>query len=318
MPDHKTTYLQFCETATSLPLFFQPWWLDQVCIEGTWEVALSFDQGDQVIGVLPYYLRKVWGIRMVRIPRLTPYLGIWLNYPENLQKRNRRYAFEKKVMTNLLEQVPRLAYNIHQHPVEVDNGLPFLWQGYELSNWYTYRFAANTPLESIKEGMKASVRNKIEKAHQSLVLEESDEVEVFFKLNEYSFQRQGRNSPYSLDFLRKLDQELVKRGQRKIYLARDEKGQAQGGIYLVWDQHTVYNLAMGVHPEWRNSGAVQLLLWQAIRWAMDHDRSFDFEGSVLENIEGVFRDFGGERLAYLRTSRYANPWWKALGALMEK
>lgn len=316
MSNKKAQYKQFCEGAKELPLFLQAWWLDLVCANGSWEVALAFDQGGQITGVLPYYLTKSYGLSIIQLPKLTPYIGVWLRYPDNPQKRTSKYAFEKKVMTELIGQLPKVSFSAHHHPIAVDNGLPFYWQGYESSNWYTYRFASGTPLEEIKMGMKASVRNKIDRAEQNLLLTESFSATAFYELNKLSFDRQELKMPYSLDFFQKLDKALSEKGQRKILIVRDQEGIAHAGIYLVWDQKTLYNLALGGDATLRKSGAIQLLLWKGIQLAMKKGLTFDFEGSMIENIEGVFRDFGGERVPYLRTTRYGSRWWKILSLII--
>lgn len=317
MSDHKQRYIEFCQTAPPIPLFFQPWWLDLVCQPDHWNVALSFSQGGEITGVLPYYQQKSMGLSTIRRPLLTPYLGVWLRYPENPQKRTQRYAFEKKTVSNLLKQLPKTVFATFHHPVELANGLPFLWQGYQVSNWYTYRFTSGAPVETIRAGMKASVRNKIDKAEKALLLTESFSPEAFYQINQLSFDRQGLAMPYSLPFFKKMDQLLSSKGQRKILVVKDPAGLDHAAIYLVWDQKTLYNLALGGHPERRKSGAVQLLLWKGIQLALSKGLDFDFEGSVMENIEGVFRDFGAERVAYLRTERFANRWWKVLYTLLK-
>ncbi len=295
-------------------MFFQDWWLDAVCSDGTWNVALSQDRGGAITGVLPYYQTKEWGIPMIRLPMLTPYLGIWLKYPDNEQKRERRYAFEQKTMQTLLDQVPQLPFVVHHHPPELQNGLPFFWSDYRNSNFYTYHFSATSNLANIRGGMKSSVRNKLEKATQQLSIRKVSEAKAFYQINQQSFQRQGLSIPYSWSFFETLDRELDQRGQREILLAVDAEGEVHAGIYLVRDQQTFYNLALGGNTDLRKSGAIQLLLWQGIQMALEKGLHFDFEGSMIPAVEGVFRDFGAERKAYLRTEKTANRFWRLLRA----
>ena len=59
-----------------------------------------------------------------------------------------------------------------------------------------------------------------------------------------------------------------------------------------------YNLIMGVKEEYRKEGITQLLLWEAIKKAKEKCPQFNFEGSMLLNIEPVFRRFGGKQKAY--------------------
>lgn len=316
MSENKKRYREFCQAHSEVPLFYQAWWLDLVCGKTNWAVALAFDKGRGITGVLPYFVTTEYGLKMLRMPSLTPYLGVWINYPEQ-QKRNRRYAFEKKVINELLEQVPQTVFRVHHHPIAIENGLPFLWQDYEVHNWYTYRFQSGVNLQLIKNEMKASVRNKIEKASESLKVEITNAPKDFFRINQLTFERQGMKTPYTFDFFKDLDEALSIRGQRKILLAKDLTGQTHAAIYLVWDENTIYNLGLGADTQLRKSGAIQLLLWEGIQLANTKNLNFDFEGSVIESIESVFRDFGAERVPYLRTVKYKNRWWRMLATLMK-
>ena len=96
---------------------------------------------------------------------------------------------------------------------------------------------------------------------------ESEDIERFYKVNKLTFERQSEKIPYSLDLIKKIDETLSNKKQRKILLTKDQKGQIHAGIYLVWDQKCVYNLMLGANTDLRSSGAIQLLLWEGIQLA---------------------------------------------------
>ena len=59
------------------PLFFQPWWLEAVS-PGAWDYAVV-RRGEEVAAVLPYTFKvRLNRLRLIEMPRLTPYLGPWL------------------------------------------------------------------------------------------------------------------------------------------------------------------------------------------------------------------------------------------------
>ena len=127
LTERKKIYQAFCASQPELPLFFQPWWLDAVCVEGEWDVCLSLDKGGNVRGMLPYYLKKYYGFTVSTMPMLTPYLGPWIVYPP---KRKDRFSFENKVMKELIEQLPAVAFSRQDFPVVTQNSLPFIWSGF--------------------------------------------------------------------------------------------------------------------------------------------------------------------------------------------
>jgi GNAT acetyltransferase-like protein len=303
---NKETYREFCQRQVDLPVFFQDWWLDVVCEKGKWDVCLSKDNGDNIKGVLPFYRTTFFGMKVIKMPDLTPNLGIWMNYPNVGGKQKASYRFGKRVIEDLIMQLPKVMYYAQRHPIQLTNWLPFFWDGYKQTTRYTFRIEQPIDLKEAYAKFKSSTRNKISKAKKEVELIETDDIELFYKINQLTFERQGLKMPYSLAFLKKIDAALFKRKQRKILLARDVENRYHAGIYLVWDKKTVYNLLLGADTKLRNSGAVQRLLWEGIQIAAAKKRTFDFEGSMMPNIESVFRSFGGKLTPYSKIYKEDN------------
>lgn|GEM_PF-4541022 len=67
----------------------------------------------------------------------------------------------------------------------------------------------------------------------------------------------------------------------------------------------------------RTSGASSLLLWEAIRFALQVAERFDFEGSMFEPIERFFRGFGAVQKPYFQISKVDGKWLKLAYGLKE-
>ena len=80
--------------------------------------------------------------------------------------------------------------------------------------------------------------------------------------------------------------------------------QPHAGVYLVSDSRSVYYLLGGSDPELRNSGATSLLMWEAIRWASEQGKQFDFEGSIVEPIERFVRSFGARQTPFFKIEKH--------------
>ncbi|MEM1321918.1 MAG: GNAT family N-acetyltransferase [Bacteroidota bacterium] len=301
--NNKEQYRKLCTARQELPLFFQDWWLDVCCGPKQWDVALAKDKAGHVLGIMPWFLGRNKGLKMLYMPPLTPYLGPWFFYPSGLK---RQHSFEKKVIAALVEQLPDCAFFFQDCTLGFDNWLPFYWKGYKQTTRYTYVFDDLSDLDAIFLGLNSSVRNKIRKAEKQLTITTVEDIEIFYQLNQKTFARQQMDAPHSLAFLRKLDKALEERAQRYIYIAKDAEGQAHAGLYLTWDRHTAYNLMLGADTQLRTSGAVQLLLWRAIQEAARRCLRFDFEGSMLPSVESLFRSFGARQQPYFRLYKGRN------------
>lgn len=318
MPANKELYKQFCQINRDIPVFFQPWWLDIVTHEGSWEVLMDTTDDGKVRGVMPLFQKTKFGLKYGSMPPLTPYLGIYINYPNNIEKEERKRAFEEKVVTNILDQIGNRTYFNQNFHRGFGAWLPMHWRGYRNTTKLTNVFEDLSDLETIKSGMKDSLRNKLNKADKLLRVEESQDIALFHEINKKTFSRQGMAIPYSLSFLKKLDNALSERGQRKIFLAKDESGQYHAGAFIVIDNRYHYLIALGGDTELRKSGAIPFLIWHAIQDAAKSEKSFDFEGSTIPAVAGIFRNFGAKQVPYYNIYKSKNKLTDALLTMVGK
>ncbi len=315
---YKSIYRNLCENEKALSIFSQDWWLDTVCDQGDWNVCLSFDKGGKVTGSLPFYLTKYKGFKVIQMPKLTPFHDLWIRYPHNLQQQNRRYAFEKKTMNSLIDQLPKVAFLSQSYSYTLTNWLPFFWQGFDQKTFYSYRIMDLTDMKGVYSNFKSSIRNKIKIAQQHLEVVSNDDIELFYHINQLSFERQGIKMNRSLDFVKKLDNVLKSKNAREIYFANDEKGQTHAAVYVVYDQLSAYKLATGVDKSKAAQGAVQLLIWTAIQAAAKQVNCFDFAGSMMHGIEPMFSGFDGTQSPYFNIQKSGNKVFSLLNLLRKK
>ncbi len=297
-PDNRTRYRQLCAVEPKIPLFSKDWWLDAVCGKDNWNVALSL-QNDAIIGALPYYTEKKRGFTYMTMPTLTQHLGVWITYPPE-QTATNKLSFEKDVLTELIEQLPKADLYCQNLYYTLTNWLPFYWKGFEQTTRYTYVLEDLSDPEKLLTSFKSNIRTDIKKAQKTVTVQESDDLEAFYKINSMTFKRQNISMGHSFELLQRIDRACAERSARKIFFAKDAEGRTHAAVYLVWDSESAYYLLSGGDPELRNSGATSLLLWHAIQYASKVTKRFDFEGSMIEPVERFFRAFGGTQSPYLQ------------------
>jgi hypothetical protein len=308
--EHKTRYADFCQT-NDVPLHVQPWWLDAVCGAEAWDVCLAADGGGAVLGVLPYFKTRRFGLTVVLQPPLTTYGGPWLRYPNNADlKPQRRYDFEKRVFDELLRQLPRSAFFQQNFHPDVQNWLPFHWAGFRQTTRYTYIFDDVSDLEKIRASFKNTLRTDLKKAERATEIQrEDDAVELLFHLHQLSFLRKNRHPPYSFDIFQRLHAALNERGQSACFIARDRRSNApHAGLYLVFDNRRANVLLTGNAPAFKTHSAVWGLFWEAMQFCSERDLSLDFEGSMERGIERGFRAFGARLTPYHQVWKAGNKW----------
>lgn len=316
MSNLKAKYTQFC-TTHYVPLTLRPFWLDAVCGTNGWDVALATDQGGEVTGSLVYHHTTYCGFSIIKMPPLTDYSGLWINYPDNLEKPTSRYGFDKEVGTELIRQLPKTAFFYQQWHPAVTNWLPFFWKGFRQTTLYTFRLQL-TDEGVLFENLKRTARKNIRRALQTVQVETSDDLPALYRVATQSFERQQLRPHYPFELLQTLDKELKNRNLRTIYLVRDATGKIHAGAYLVYDERCAYYLLSGADAAVRHSQAQYLVQWQAILDCISKVETFDFCGSVLEPVERALRAFGGELTPHFKITKARNKFFYLAGILLNK
>ena len=303
----KEKYRVLCGEDNTIPMFMQPWWLDAVCKKGSWEVCLSFDNAGEINGALIYYAVKLRSlVTAIVMPELTPHTGIWLNLPNiHKLKKHSQYTNTKKIVASLVAQIPQVSLFHQKIHVGLTDWQPFFWEGYHGEIHYTYTLDL-TDTQKIYADMKGSVRTAIKKANTIVKVELCEDISAFYALCKKSLEKQSAKQPFLFETLISLDKVLQERNCRKIFLARDAEGNAHGAVYIVYDddKKSAHYLIGGSDPVLRQSGAVMLLLWQAILDAGERGYTlFDFEGSMIPTVENAFRNFGATQTPFFRITK---------------
>ena len=296
----KTRYLAFCRAAPDVPVFAQPWYLDACADGGCWDVVLAEEKG-QVVAALPFFYKQKGPFRYVTMPAFLKWLGPYL-----LPEMRGRLPKEHELIRALIAQLPAFAAFKQNFYPTATNWLPFYWQQYRQTTYYTYRLHQLRDLTRVEAGLSAGIRRDIRLARQQVRVVHNLTLEEFYRVNMRSFERQGLPAPYSLAQLGRLDAALATAGQRQLFFAVDAHDQVHSVAYLVWDRTTAYYLLAGDDPTLRASGAGVLLAWECIRYASQVLKldCFDFEGSMLPGVERIRVRFGAVQTPYFYVWKY--------------
>jgi len=276
-------------------VFEQPWWLDAVA-PGAWTAA-TVQRDGQVVARLPFVRSHRFGLDLITQPGLTQTLGPWL--APSAGRYANRLDSEKKLLTALIEELPRFDHFRMNFSPSLTNWLPFYWAGFQASVRYTYRIDDLSDLDRVRGGFQEHVRRGIRKAEASLAVDPDFPLEKLIELDARTYARQGHRPPQSADFISRLDAACSARGARRILGAVDSRGAAHAALFVVWDEHALYAILNARDPAREAFGANTLLYWEAIRLAAEVSAAFDFEGSMIQPIEHFFRGFGGRQTPYL-------------------
>lgn len=308
----KEAYLRHC-SRQDVPLFLQPWWLDATGRD--WGVVLAH-KGAAIAGTWVYTTDSRFGLRILRNPPLTPYLGPHIVFPADL-KQSKQDNFEHETLSALLAQLPPVkVWSTALWPGLRQAGL-FRQHGFSLQVRQTFIMdLRDASEETVFNRLHEDFRRNIRKSAAELVI--SDEPELLERL--YGFQsatldRKALRMYYSFGYMQRLFSAARERGQCALWVARRE-GEVQAALWHLWDASRAYYLVGARREGLRDNRAVTALIWQAMRESLVMGkRSFDFEGSMDPGVEAFFRHFGAGRELYLSLEKTESLLWKAAGLL---
>lgn len=299
----KDKYRQLCKEEKTIPIFSKDWWMDAVCGEDNWDV-LIVEKGGEIVASMPIYIKQKCGLKYITQGKLTQTNGIHIRYPEN-QKYEKRLSYEKEVMNDIIDQIEQLdvAYYQQNFHYSVTNWLPFYWRGFEQTTRYTCVIEDLSDLDEIYNNFSKNNRKIIRNAEKEANVYITDDLNLFYDLNNKVFERQGLSIPYEFDLISRLDNACKQNNSRIMIAAEDKDYTVHSIIYLVWDAQSAYLIMSGTDPDHRDSNFKSLLVWEGIKYASQVTQKFDFEGSMIENISDFFRKFGAVQKPYFSISK---------------
>jgi lipid II:glycine glycyltransferase (peptidoglycan interpeptide bridge formation enzyme) len=292
----KAQYQQFCQSEPGLPIFFQDWYLDAVCQEGEWGVAMVEEAG-QVKGIWTYFMKQKMGFRYVTMPNFVKFMGPYLPGNPSISEQH-------QILAKLLAQIPPVASIKQDFHYSITNWLPLYWQNFQQTTRYTYLLDVSD-LQKVLDGVNRNMRRNIKKASEQIKIEHWDDPERFYLVNKKSFDRQNIPIPYTLAQFLRHDAALNVQQRRKLFFAVDQRGQLHGASYVIWDDQVAYYHLAGDDPQFRQHGAGILLIWEAIQFLHNElgVNTLDFEGSMIKNVEAIRRQFGAIQTPYFSVSK---------------
>ena len=310
---NKQKYRQLCVVDKYIPLFSQAWWLDAVCGNEHWDVLLV-EKAGAIVGSMPFYRKRRYGMTLLSQPQLTQTLGPYIKYPDN-QKHDARLSHEKSVMTELIDRLPQFDHFIQNFHYTNTNWLPFYWKGYSQTTCYTYVIEDLTNLDLVFSNFSHAKRKNINKAEKLVNVVFDIDAERFYENHKMTLSKQNSAINYSFELFQRIYNSGYASKSACTIGAIDEAGNLHGALFVVWDETSAYDLISTIDPDFRNSGAASLLVREVIRFVSTKTKKFDFEGSMIEAVEGSFRQFGAIQTPYFRVTKTPSRLLRARQAL---
>ena len=300
---NKERYIEWVGQQEYVPISMNPWWLDAVCAGKEWDVLLAEDKDGEIIGAMPYLLRKRAWFKYIIMPQLTQIGGIWVT--SEITADRWRTA---EVCRSIAEQMDKmgLAYYYQQYlPGSLCVGA-LRALGYKTKERVTYRMEDLSDLDKVIASFSKNKRRQLQKA-LSLHAEHTMEIEDFYRFHTRCLSSRKRKCMYSREFLLVLERKARRLNQCEVLSICNADGEVYAAAFLVWDKSYMYYLIPAYDPAFAESGASALLALEAMKLARDKHVTFDFEGSMDRGIAKHYKQFGSVPVTYFSVEKYYKP-----------
>ena len=300
---NKERYIEWVGQQEYVPIMMSPWWMDAVCAGKEWDVLLAEDEHGNILGAMPYLVRKRAWFKYIIMPQQTQIGGIWVTAEITADKWK-----TAEVCRNIANQLDsmQLAYYYQQYLpgslcVDAMRGL-----GFKTHERITYRVDDLSDLDALIESFSKNKRRQLQKA-LSLHAERKMDAEEFYRFHTNCMQARKRKLSYSREFLLVLERKARRLGQCAILSVCNADGQPYAAAFLVWDKHNMYYLIPTYDPAFNESGAGALLVLEAMKLAREKHVHFDFEGSMDKGVAKHYQQFGSTPTVYFAVEKYYKP-----------
>ena len=288
----------FVDKSPQGSIFAKTFWLDAV--GSKYNILGCFDKGNRIVAGMPIIESERGYLTM---PKLTQTLGIvFSDFSE--MKYVKRISKEKDIIMDFVDNIPGFKCFDYGFHYNFTNWMPFMWKGYKQQTRYTYVIEDIQNIEKVRSEFADNTKSVITKSvGLNLKVIDSLTLSDMYNMLKKTFERQNMSVPFDFHWFSCFDEIINKNNARKMFFTVDAQNNLHAALYLVYDKNSAYYLLGGADPEFRSSGAMYLNVFEAIKYSASFTNKFDFEGSVVPQIESMFRSFGASQKQYFRISK---------------
>lgn len=271
-----------------------------------------FDDDNKLTGGFFIY-RSTAGrvITHYKNPPFTPHIGLFYENPS--QNRSNYNTFDKAVLSciaDFLAELPCQLLTIAM-PVGINDMQPFVWKNFSVVPNYTYLLDLSLTTEEMYGNFTTDKRNSISKAtRDGMTVEVCTDMKLIEKMVSGTYKRKTKKLNESI--LAQILFKFADSSNSFAFMCRRED-EPLAACFCLYYNNTCYYLLGGYSQQGKHQGAGTLALWKCIEHAKSIGlKKFDFEGSMLPEVEKFFRGFGGDLVPYYTINRAVAPLNRAL------
>lgn len=290
-------------------VFNSPEWID---IYGKELITLGiFNDNNELIGSFYVFKNKKLGLTYIVNPPFSP--GNALCFKNPAEGKSNRITFEKGIHECiakwLMNQNAKLC--VSSFPVQINDMQEYFWKDFKVIPHYTYRLQLNSDVDDLFSNLTGEKRKSIRKAEKDgIKVRQEKNAKPIIELVKKTFSR--KNKKFNFLLAEKIIHEFLGNGKGFAFVS-EQNGKDLSCNFCIHDNNTAFYLFGGYNSENKHHGAGVSSMWNCILHAKSIGlKTYDFEGSMLPEVEKFFREFGGDLTPYYTINKAGMPFEMAL------
>jgi len=253
----------------------------------------------ELIGCFYLYKRKrVKFLTQLSPPPYTPHCGLFYqNFATNPAKKHGENKKITKAISEYLQRHYKRSIVTLAFPPSLGDTQSFYWNDFKVIPNYTYQLDLAHSNQELSAQMDPKTRNLIKKAEKDgLTVEKNTDMNLVKSIVMQTMNRKGVTVNESI--LNNILFRFANETNSFSFVVKQDT-QVLAITFCVMDNQKCYYLLGGYNKGNSHASAGPLGVYQSIRFAKQNGISiFDFEGSMIPNVESYFRSFGGKLIPY--------------------
>lgn len=261
-----------------------------------------FDKDNKLIGAFHLYKSIKFGITYYITPPYTPHIG--LVYKNKATNKANALTYNKTIISEVAQFINVLpcSFLTIAFPFTIIDLQPFIWKKFNVTPNYTYHIDLNLSEPELIQNMSSDKRNSLKKAEKDgLQTIQVNDYKIVEQLILKTFSRKKKS--VDSQFVNKILNTFAN-AQNSFAFVSYNNDKPICAAFCIIDTHTCYYLLGGYDNDNKHQAAGVSVIWECILHAKQKKlTTFDFEGSMLPEVEKYFRGFGANLIPYYRVSK---------------
>jgi hypothetical protein len=263
-----------------------------------------FDEQQQLVAVWPFNkVKRSLGTECLSQPIFCQSLGpIFSSHLSETRSSPATKSLFRKIIKVFCTHIFDNGYTCLSQGLPINFSLAhyFYHLGLELNYRITYRIPSDRKLETQWEEMHSDHRRKIKKSLKRYKIIENGPVAKLWSMKKNSLSKSQRSMFPSLEKFSVAVETLIEKEKGSLIGLQDDEDQWRALAFFGEDANSVYYLVGFTEKRTSNESHSLAVLWWGIERALNSGKNFDFEGTMLPQLDRTFRRFNPVAIPYAR------------------